>query len=111
MSQFTQRYYPTVCIRRAEMKAMEKLPETEKSKMLPVVLLAPWLNSIEFENTYKIVEKSIGTIPLIVDIDRYFVSSSDLPSRRFFRDLIDPEIGPLKWMDVVAAHENYIPCI
>lgn len=93
------------------MKAMEKLPETEKSKMLPVVLLAPWLNSIEFENTYKIVEKSIGAIPIIVDIDRYFVSSSDLPSRRFFRDLIDPEIGPLKWMDVVAAHHNYIPCI
>ncbi|MBB3956257.1 hypothetical protein GGR38_003215 [Novosphingobium sediminicola] len=111
MTKFTKRYYPTICIRRAEMKAMEKLPGEEKSKMLPIVLLAPWLNSIEFENTYKVIEKSVGNIPIIVDLDRYFSSTSDLPSRQYFRSLLDEKSGPLEWMDLIKNHENYVPCI
>jgi hypothetical protein len=111
MAEFTKRYYPTVCIRRAEMKAMEKLPESEKMKMLPIVLLAPWLNSIEFENTHKIVKKSVGNGAIIVDIDRYFSSDSALPSRQFFRTLLDPETGPARWMELIESHENYVPCI
>lgn len=111
MTEFTKRYYPTVCIRRAEMKALEMLPESEKSKMLPVVLLAPWLNSIEFDNTFSIIEKSIGNIPLIADLDRYFQSESALPSRQYFKDLLDPNSGPERWMDLIGKHKNYIPCI
>ena len=111
MTEFTRRYYPTVCIRRAEMKAMEKLPESEKSKMLPIVLLAPWLNSIEFSNTFRIIDKSIGPTPIIVDLDRYFHSSSVLPSRQFFKNLFDPQTGPIHWMELIESRENYIPCI
>ena len=111
MTEFTKRYYPTVCIRRAEMKAMEKLPESEKTRMLPIVLLAPWLNSIEFENTFRIIEKSVGNGPIIIDLDRYFSSESDLPSRKYFRELLDHETGPTQWMNLIANHENYIPCI
>lgn len=90
---------------------MEKLPESEKTKMLPIVLLAPWLNSIEFENTYRIVEKCVGKGPIIVDIDRYYSSESLLPSRQFFRALLDPEVGPTHWMELIKSHENYVPCI
>ncbi|MBP8234557.1 MAG: beta family protein [Rhizorhabdus sp.] len=111
MTFFTKRYYPTVCVRRAEMKAMEKLPETEKVKMLPIVLLAPWLNSIKFDNTHRIIENSIGKIPIIVDLDRSFHSESNLSSREYFRDLLDVKIGPEKWMELIQEHENYIPCI
>ncbi len=111
MSEFTKRYYPTICIRRAEMKAMEMLPASEKVKMLPIVLLAPWLNSIEFENTHAIIEKSIGNGPVIADLDRHFASDSDQPSRRAFWQLIDPETGPIQWMELIKCHENYIPCI
>ncbi|MCT2399323.1 beta family protein [Novosphingobium mangrovi (ex Huang et al. 2023)] len=111
MSEFTNRYYPTLCIRRAEMKAMEMLPLLEKQSMLPVVLLAPWLNSIEFNNTHKIVEKSLQGIPLIADIDRHFQSKSDLPSREYFWSLLDGDHGAEKWMDLIAGHSNYIPTI
>lgn len=111
MTEFTKRYYPTICIRRAEMKAMEKLPETEKAKMLPVVLLAPWLNSIEFENTFRIIEKSVGNGPIIVDLDRSFASESTLPSRKYFRELLDPATGPGQWIKLIESHKNYIPCI
>ncbi len=111
MTEFTKRYYPTVCIRRAEMKALENLPSSEKSKMLPVVLLAPWLNSIEFDNTFRVIERSIGSSPVIVDIDRFFESDSPLPSRRYYRELIDPLTGPDKWIDLIKSHLNYIPCI
>lgn len=111
MTEFTKRYYPTVCIRRAEMKALENLPVSEKAKMLPVVLLAPWLNSIEFDNTFHVIERSIGDGPIIVDIDRFFSSTSTLPSRAYFRELIDPEIGPDRWFKLIDDHQNYIPCI
>lgn len=111
MTEFTDRYYPTLCVRRAEMRAMKKLPPSEKEKMLPIVLLAPWLNSISFDNTVAIVEDSLGPIKIIADVDRYFQSESDLPSRRFWKTLIDPETGHIEWMKFIQAHEEYIPAL
>lgn len=111
MSEFYERYYPTICIRRAEMKALEMLPSSEKERMLPIVLLAPWLNSISFDNTFKIIEKSLGNIPIIVDLDRYFQSSSSLPSRNFFRTLLSGEDFLETWEAVLRDHSNYIPVV
>ena len=111
MTQFTDRYYPTLCVRRAEMRAMRNLPAGEKQKMLPIVLLAPWLNSIKFENTLAVVAECVGDIPTIVDIDRYFKSDSDLPSREYWRMLLDSEVGHEKWVDLIKSRGNYIPTI
>jgi Beta protein len=111
MAEFTDRYYPTICVRRAEMRAMAKLPLEEKQKMLPIVLLAPWLNSISFDNTIAVIKKCIGDIPIIVDIDRYFRSDSDLPSRQFWRELLDDDTGHVVWMDFVEKNPNYIPTV
>lgn len=111
MTQFTDRYYPTICVRRAEMRAMKQLPLSEKEKMLPIVLLAPWLNSILFDNTIKIIRDCIGNIPLIVDVDRYFKSDTDLPSRLFWKSLLDGDHGHEKWFDFVRQHALYIPCV
>lgn len=111
MSQFNQRYYPTLCIRRAEMKAIENLPVSEKEKMFPVVLLAPWLNSREFNNTFEVISKCVGKTPIIVDVDRYFQSDSESPSRQYFRKLLDKNSGPSEWVDLIRSHENYIPCL
>jgi len=93
------------------MRAMSKLPSSEKERMLPIVLLAPWLNSIEFENTHRIIKNSIGSSPIIVDIDRYFHSNSDLPSRTYFKSLLDGDSGAQVWMDLIENHDNYIPTI
>lgn len=93
------------------MRAFEKLPSSEKQKMLPIVLLAPWLNSISFDNSFNIISKSIGDQPIIADLDRYYISSSDLESRVYFWSLLDAENGPKKWMALIEDHQNYIPCI
>lgn len=111
MSEFFERYYPTICVRRAEMKALEKLPTSEKQIMLPIVLLAPWLNSIKFDNTFGIIEKSIGDTKIIVDLDRHFRSDSGLPSRKFFRKLLDGDSGAREWISLWQQRPNYIPCI
>lgn len=111
MSHFYNRYYPTICIRRAEMRAMEKLPATEKAEMLPVTLLAPWLNSINFDNTHNVVKKSLEEVHTIVDLDRHFQSSSSLPSREYFRSLLNGDQGAEEWMNLVEAHSTYIPSI
>lgn len=111
MSEFFDRYYPTLCVRRAEMTGMEKLPDVEKSKMLPIVLLAPWLNSIKFENTFDRVEQSIGNHKIIVDLDRYYQSDSTRESRVFFNSLLKGDDAHLRWIDLIQAHEHYIPCI
>lgn len=111
MTEFTDRYYPTICIRRAEMRAMEKLPPSEKVKMLPIVLLAPWLNSIKFENTFDRIEKSIGDLPIVVDLDRFYQSSSELESRRYFRSLLGGTGSIDRWVDLIDEHQKYIPCI
>lgn len=111
MTQFYDRYYPTVSLRRGEMRGFEKLVDAEKQKTLPVVLLAPWLNSIKFENSFNILQKSIGDQLIIVDLDRYYESSSPLESRVYFWSLLEKENGPKKWMTLVEEHENYIPCL
>lgn len=111
MTEFTNRYYPTISLRRGEMLAFEKLPPSEKQKMLPVILLAPWLNSIKFENSINIIKKCVGDQPIIVDLDRHYASSSPLESRAYFWSLMEPKEGPGRWMDLVTAHENYIPCL
>jgi len=90
---------------------MEKLPPSEKAKMLPIVLLAPWLNSIEFKNTFDIIAKSVGDIPIIVDLDRGYRSESDLPSRQYFRSLLGGEGASERWIDLIQAHDNYIPTV
>lgn len=111
MAQFIDRYYPTICVRRAEIRAMAKLPLEEKQKMLPIILVAPWLNSISFDNTVAIISRCVGDIPVIVDIDRYFRSESDLPSRAFWRSLIDENTGHINWMNFVEKNHHYIPTI
>ncbi|MEB3416847.1 hypothetical protein VCJ71_12315 [Alteriqipengyuania sp. WL0013] len=111
MTEFYERYYPTLCIRRAEMKAAEKLPPAEKAKFLPIVLLAPWLNSIKFENTFERIKISLGDIPMIVDLDRFYQSSSDLESRRYFRSLLLGDDSINRWIELIAAHQNYIPTV
>lgn len=111
MSEFYRRYYPTLCIRRAEMKAMEKLPPSEKAKMLPIALLAPWLNSIEFKNTFEVIQKSVGPIPTIVDLDRGYRSDSQFPSRKYFRSLLGGAGAAERWIELIEGHENYIPTV
>ena len=111
MTIFTNSYYPTLCLRRAEMKAMENLPTSEKAKMRPIVLLAPWLNSIRFQNSFDTVEKSIGIIPIIVDLDRDYRSNSPHESRQYFRDLLSGSGADNLWIELVRSHDNYVPCI
>lgn len=94
------------------MRALEKLPSSEKLLMLPIVLLAPWLNSIEFSNTHGIIKKSIGDAPIIVDIDRFFRSDSSLPSRVYFRELVGGTAkGIDNWLHLIDENKNYIPTI
>jgi hypothetical protein len=93
------------------MRAIQHLPLEEKEKMLPIILLAPWLNSILFDNTVDIVRKCVGDIPVIADIDRYFISSSDLPSRQFWRKLLDPKEGHVAWINFLEENDKYIPTI
>ena len=110
MTHFFDRYYPTVSLRRGEMRAFEKLQDSEKEKTLPIVLLAPWLNSISFDNSFKIIQKSMGNIPIVVDLDRYYRSANNLESRAYFWSLLEPIYGPEKWMQLVQSHQNFIPC-
>ncbi|MBA4046359.1 MAG: hypothetical protein C0471_18370 [Erythrobacter sp.] len=111
MTEFFERYYPTLCIRRAEMLAMEKLPPTEKQKMLPIVLLAPWLNSIKFDNTFERIEISIGNLPIIVDLDRFYQSESHNESRIYFRSLLKGDGATDRWIELITQHDNYIPTV
>lgn len=90
---------------------MQHLPLAEKQAMLPIALLAPWLNSIDFDNTVRILNDSIGETWMIVDLDSYFHSSSPLPSREFFKTLCDTSKGHLPWVDFVSRNLFFIPCV
>lgn len=109
--EFRERYYPTLCVRRGEMIGLEHLPDAQKDEILPIIPLAPWLNSHRFENTFARIKKSFGERPLIADIDRYYQSDSQHQSRRFYRELLTGSEDASLWIETISERRNYIPVV
>ena len=126
MTEFYDRYYPTLCVRRSEMVAAEKLPISEKQRMLPIILFSPWMNAHLFDNTHERIARSFGKMPLLVDLDRTYPRYSwkkpegqssrikvdrDNPAQRKFFQMLDSVDDVDDFIEIFQEHSNYIPCI
>lgn len=106
-------YLPILSVRPAEMKALEELPEHDKDLMLPVVILRPWLNANEFENSLEKLEEVYGERSFIADLDQdYDFPDEDLkPAALQLKALRDSADGFKSWREFVVAHPQLIPVL
>jgi Beta protein len=106
-------YLPVLSVRPAEMKALEELPEHDKSLMLPVVILRPWLNASEFENSLEKLEEVYGERSFIGDLDHdYDFPDEDLkPAALQLKVLMDSADGFKSWREFVVSHPQLIPVL
>lgn len=111
-------YLPLFSIRRAEMFALENLPNKDKDILLPIILLRGWSSSNHLSNSVQKVEKVFGKRPWIIDIDnQYILDARILPAEK--RRPVHGEIDALKngangyenWFEYLKQHEQLIPCL
>ena len=105
-------YAPTIAIRPAEMRALEELPESDKSAILPMVLLAPWVGSLALDRSMDRLKAAYGDRFFFLDIDRDYVSSNAGNSaQQQFLALRSGEAALSNWRGFVERHEQAIPVI
>ncbi|MBO6816187.1 MAG: beta family protein [Rhizobiaceae bacterium] len=108
---FKCNYIPTLCVRPAEMRALEELPETDKDLLFPFILLSPWVGSNELKSSIDRLEKSYGSRTFILGIDRYYNHQS--PKRQAQFDIISMLKGEdnfKEYYDFASDIEQAIPC-
>lgn len=108
----TTGYVPTLAIRPSEMNGLEHLPGATKDRMMPCILLAPWMSSKTLDAALKRVEKAYRNRKFFMDPDRdYSVSDMERGPQREFHKLRMPSDAFANWVEFVARHDWIVPCI
>jgi Beta protein len=109
---FGYQYSPNICARRAEVKALKQLPEVDKNKIIPLILLAPWPNAKELDRAMEKIVDAFGNRPFFLGLDRYFVPTDPTkPAAKQFLDLFDTSGGYQNYFEYIAKFSQCIPVL
>jgi len=111
---FEAQYVPTIFLRRAELKAVEELPEATKDTLTPIFCLKPWLSSKDLRKSVKKIETVFGDDRrYFLDIDPFYEAPADnlRLAQEEFLELIDEDSGTENWIDLLAEYPNACPCL
>lgn len=105
-------YSPTLAVRPGEMRGLEELSEHDKDKMVPLVLLAPWVGSETLDKSIERIQQAYGNRGFFLDIDQLYESDKENNlAQNDFRALRVGDDRISRWMKFVAVHDNVIPII
>ncbi|MCD7060279.1 beta family protein [Pelagibacterium sp. HS1C4-1] len=94
------------------MRGLEELAEGDKSRILPVVLFAPWVGSHSLERSVERIEQAYGNRPFFLDLDRYYVGqNSSNGAQREFRALIQGDNRIDDWKSLIETIETAMPIL
>ena len=107
------KYCPILCVRPAEMVALEELPEKDKDKILPVILWRPWVNSKRLQNTFDKISDAIGDRPWIADIDNLYErgTSAEREVHKELDELKVSDFGYSNWCEKIESLSQAIPTL
>ncbi|WP_421133095.1 beta family protein [Alteromonas sp. A079] len=113
-------YIPVLSISRAEMKALEELPEKDKDNLLPLFPLKGWASAKTLDKALARIKTSFGNRRFIADIDSDFlvrayseVAVKDEP-REVFKEIIElanSDDGYDNWYQFIKQFEHIHPCV
>ncbi|MBB3607617.1 hypothetical protein [Rhizobium sp. BK602] len=104
-------YIPILTVRPAEMVALRELPDLAKDRMLPHIILRPWLNSNELRKSIDKIQHAYGKRPWIVELDDDIDYASESPAWQQMQSLQNPEKGFANWINFVARIDYAIPVL
>ena len=105
-------YVPTLAVRPSEMNGLEQLPALTKDRMLPVFLLAPWVNSNSLEKTVERAEKAFPNRQYVLDLDRdYEIDVPRTDPQRELRGLFDSSGCFENWWNFISQFPSIRPCL
>lgn len=104
-------YVPTIFMRPAELTALEHLSETDKDKIIPIVLLKPWGNSSTIEKAVEKIEQVYSDRSYFLECDHYYDLNKSSAAAQQFYDLVDEETNHDAWWELVGNYQNAIPSV
>ncbi len=105
-------YVPTLAIRPSEMRGLEYLPLATKERMVPCVLLAPWVNAHSINNAIERFQTAYESGPYFLDIDRdYTYPNPEASAQIELKQLSDPADAFASWCNFIGEHSRIIPCL
>lgn len=105
-------YIPLLCVRPAEMRALEELPDRSKDLMLPYMFLKGWATAHYLDSALSRIEDAYNKRPIILDLDPdTSASGARRPVHDELATLRDPTNGYKAWTDFVSARHNMIPSL
>lgn len=105
-------YFATLCIRPAEMRALQELPALTKDNITPIVLLAPWSTSNPLSKAIDRFEQAFGDRPYYIDVDSYYQATGELtPAKEQWQRLGQHPADIGFWLDLIEPYPNANPCI
>ncbi|CDZ60117.1 Hypothetical protein NGAL_HAMBI2605_08410 [Neorhizobium galegae bv. orientalis] len=105
-------YVPTICIRPSEMRALQELPEQDKDRLFPLVLLAPWVGANSLGKAIERVKKSYGNRAFFLGIDEYYQIRNDAnPASQQFEAIRQGINGFERYYEFIEEFRECIPVV
>lgn len=107
-------YAPILAVRPAEMAALEELPEKDKDKLLPAILLRPWVTSRTLDKALERIEDALGDHKWIADFDYDHIRNSEAAKRDVHTELDalkSPKNGYENWCKFITDLPSAIPTV
>ncbi len=99
-------YVPILTVRPAEMVALRELPDLAKDRILPHIILRPWLNSNELKKSIDKIRHAYSKRPWIIELDDDIDHASESPAWQEMRSLQDPSKGFANWIRFVSRIDD-----
>lgn len=104
-------YVPTIYMRPAELNALEHLSQSDKDKIIPIMLLKPWGNSTTIEKAVEKIENVYERRSYFLECDHYYdLDKSTLAAQQFY-ELLDQKNEHSAWWDLIESHPLAIPSV
>ena len=110
-------YIPMLCLKPAEMAAIEELPEKDKDLLLPLIPIKRWANSKTLNKSIGRIQKAIGLRSWIADIDNDFLSNIEAKQNKDdaifqeIKELANPSDGYRNWIAYITENPELLPVV
>jgi len=118
MAEINFTYIPILCLKPAEMAALEEFSNKDKDLILPLIPLKKWANSKSLSNSTARIEKAFSKRKWIADIDKMALAEAQKKSTKSedhalseLLSLSEPADGYHNWFTFVNENECAIPVL
>jgi hypothetical protein len=104
-------YMPVLSIRPAEVVALAELPDLSKDRMIPLILIKPWLGSGALVRGLDKIKHGFPARPWFAELDPEYEPAATSDSFAEIQKLRDPSDGFRNWIAFVQELASAIPVL